>query len=120
MEPVFLGWIATTLFSLAIVAQISKTLRLKRTDGVSALLFVTNLIANIVALAYATLIGQPPLQTKYIIGIVVSIAYLCVYVRYRRAEPVPEIAASPSPEPSTYTSASSQATGQPSTGAGTP
>lgn len=79
-----LGWIATTLFSLAIVAQIARTIRTKTTEGVSPLLFLTNLGANVIALAYATLIGQPPLQIKYVIGILVSALYLCVYAAYRR------------------------------------
>lgn len=83
MEPLILGWLATFLFSLALATQIAKTLRTKVTSGVSAYLFVLNLVANVIALVYATLIGQPPLQIKYILGILVSGVGLVVYWRYR-------------------------------------
>lgn len=86
MEPMVLGWIATTLFSLAIVVQIVKTIRVKVTDGLSAWLFIVNLIGNVVALCYATMIMQPPLQIKYVIGIVVSVIGIIVYIVYHRRQ----------------------------------
>jgi uncharacterized protein with PQ loop repeat len=84
MEPVVLGWIATAIFSLALVSQILKTIRTKTTDGLSAMLFVANLVGNIVALIYATMILQPPLQIKYLIGIVVSAVGVVIYLIYHK------------------------------------
>jgi len=46
------------------------------------LLFVTYLVANIIALVYAFLISQPPLQVKYSIAIATSILYLSVFFYY--------------------------------------
>ncbi len=86
MTPMTVGWIATALFSLAIIFQIEKTIRTKVTDGVSAMLFIINLVGNIVALIYATMIFQPPLQIKYIIGIIVSTIGIIVYLIYHKRE----------------------------------
>ena len=80
----FLGWMATSLFTIALIPQIYKTIKLKKTDGVSLLLFLINLIANIVALIYAILIFQPPLIIKYVLGILITTLYICVYFYYKR------------------------------------
>jgi len=77
-----LGWIATILFSVMLFPQIIKTIKSKSTKGVSLLLFVTYLVANIIALVYAFLISQPPLQVKYSIAIATSILYLSVFFYY--------------------------------------
>jgi len=77
-----LGWIATFLFSVMIIPQIIKTIKLKDTSGVSLLLFITYLIANTIALIYAFMINQTPLIIKYIIGILTTIAYLALYRAY--------------------------------------
>ena len=79
-----LGWIATILFSIMIIPQIVKTIRLKDTRGVSLILFVIFLIANIIALIYAFLIDQNPLKIKYALGIYTAIFYILVFVYYRR------------------------------------
>tara|TARA_Y100000034_G_C6865757_1_gene394546 strand:+ start:1258 stop:1533 length:276 start_codon:yes stop_codon:yes gene_type:complete len=79
-----LGWIATILFSLMIVPQIIKTLKTKNTEGVSLLLFVIYLIANIIAIIYAFMISQPPLIIKYQIGITVTVFYIIVYYVYSK------------------------------------
>ena len=77
-----LGWIATILFSIMIIPQIVKTLKQKDTSGVSLLLFIIYLIANMVALIYSLLIHQIPLITKYAIGIATSYTYLLFYGIY--------------------------------------
>ncbi len=41
-----LGWTATFLFSIMIIPQMIKTIRLKDTTGVSLLLFIIFLVAN--------------------------------------------------------------------------
>ena len=79
-----LGWIATILFSLMIIPQMIKTLKTKSTEGVSLLLFVTFLIANIIALIYAFMIAQPPLIIKYELGIMTTIFYLTLYYAYSK------------------------------------
>jgi len=79
-----LGWVATILFSVMVIPQIIKTIRLKDTSGVSLLLFVIYLIANIVALVYASLIYQPPLIFKYIIAIVTTVFYIGLFCVYRK------------------------------------
>jgi len=56
-----LGWIATFLFSVMLIPQIIKTIKSKDTKGVSLLLFIIYLIANVIALIYAVMIAQPPL-----------------------------------------------------------
>lgn len=77
-----LGWIATILFSVMLIPQIIKTIKLKNIKGVSLLLFVTYLAANIIALIYAYLINQPPLIFKYLIGIITAEVYIIVFLVY--------------------------------------
>jgi len=77
-----LGWIATILFSVMLIPQILKTIKLRNTTGVSLLLFITYLIANIIALVYAYLINQPPLIIKYLIGIATAEIYIIVFMWY--------------------------------------
>ena len=77
-----LGWIATFLFSIMIVPQIIKTIKSRDTSGVSLLLFIIFLVANIIALIYAILISQPPLIIKYIIAIVTTITYIAIFLFY--------------------------------------
>lgn len=76
-----LGWIATFLFTICYVPQIIKTLKTKKIDGLSFWLFFIQFIANIIALWYATLIAQPPLQIKYALGIVFLIICMGAYIR---------------------------------------
>ncbi|MDP2907663.1 MAG: PQ-loop repeat-containing protein [Nanoarchaeota archaeon] len=77
-----LGWIATFLFSVMVIPQIIKTIKSKDTSGVSLLLFVIYLIANVIALIYAFMIAQPPLIIKYIIAIITTITYIIIFVVY--------------------------------------
>lgn len=84
----FLGWIATILFSLMIIPQFIKTLKLKTVKGVSLSFFITCLIANIIALIYATMIWQIPLILKYSFAIFTTIIYIILFFRIRRKENV--------------------------------
>ena len=77
-----LGWTATFLFSIMIIPQMIKTIKSKDTRGVSLLLFIIFLIANIIALIYAVMISQPPLIIKYIIAIVTTLAYIAIFLFY--------------------------------------
>ena len=77
-----LGWIATFLFSIMVIPQMIKTIKSKDTSGVSLLLFIIFLIANIIALIYAIMISQPPLMVKYIIAIITTIAYIAIFLFY--------------------------------------
>jgi len=81
-----LGWTATILFTICYIPQILKTYRTKTIDGLSFGLLSISFIANIVALVYATLIKQPPLQIKYILALLfLSIClYLYLKVRFRK------------------------------------
>lgn len=81
MEQI-LGWIATILFSVMLIPQILKTIRERNTSGVSIMLFVTYLVANIIAFIYAIMISQNPLIIKYVIGIGTAILYIFVYGYY--------------------------------------
>ncbi len=65
-----LGWTATTLFTLCYIPQMIKTYKSKTVDGLSFGLLLISFVANIVALCYATLIKQPPLQIKYIMAMI--------------------------------------------------
>lgn len=77
-----LGWTATFLFSIMIIPQIIKTIKSKDTKGVSLLLFVIYLIANIIALTYALLINQSPLVVKYVIAILTTVFYIALFFFY--------------------------------------
>lgn len=76
-----LGWTATTLFTICYIPQIIKTYRTKTVDGLSFQLLFISFLANIVALWYATLIKQPPLQIKYILAMVFLIACIFLYLK---------------------------------------
>ncbi|PIN75420.1 hypothetical protein COV17_03945 [Candidatus Woesearchaeota archaeon CG10_big_fil_rev_8_21_14_0_10_36_11] len=77
-----LGWIATFLFSVMLIPQIIKTIKLKDTKGVSLLLFISYLAANIIALIYAYMIHQPPLIFKYLLGIITAEIYIIIFLTY--------------------------------------
>ena len=63
-----LGWTATILFTICYIPQMIKTHRTKTVDGLSFGLLLISFIANIIALCYATLINQRPLQIKYVLA----------------------------------------------------
>ncbi len=81
-----LGWTATFLFSIMVIPQMIKTIRSRDTRGVSLLLFIIFLVANVIALIYAILISQPPLIIKYVIAIVTTIAYIGIFLYYYAQE----------------------------------
>jgi uncharacterized protein with PQ loop repeat len=74
-----LGWAATFLFSVALIPQIKKTAQTKTVEGVSSWTFIINLVANIIALAYAIMISQGPLVIKYVIALALTAGYLVLY-----------------------------------------
>lgn len=78
-----LGYIATFLFSVMYIPQVYQTLKSKSIVDVSAPMFIIGFVANIVALTYATMIQQRPLQIKYIIALVVIGIYLVIYYKIR-------------------------------------
>lgn len=83
-----LGWIATFLFTVCYIPQIVKTIRSKTLGGLSVTLFVIQIIANIDALAYATLINQRPLQIKYTLALIMlSMVLFAIYRIYVRNRP---------------------------------
>ncbi|MEK6760738.1 MAG: PQ-loop repeat-containing protein [Nanoarchaeota archaeon] len=77
-----LGWIATFLFSVMIIPQVVKTIKMRSTEGVSLSLFIIFLIANFVALAYAIMINQFPLIFKYVLAIMTTVFYISIYFLY--------------------------------------
>ncbi len=79
-----LGWVATFLFSIMIVPQMIKTIREKNIGDVSLLLFIIYLGVNIFALIYAFLIVQPPLIFKYTVAIETTLAYLAIFLYYKK------------------------------------
>ena len=81
-----LGWISTFLFSIMIIPQMIKTIKRKDTSGVSLMLFVIFLIANVIALTYAFMINQFPLIIKYVIAIITTIVYIGLYFYYYTKE----------------------------------
>ncbi|MBI4354542.1 MAG: PQ-loop repeat-containing protein [Candidatus Omnitrophica bacterium] len=76
-----LGWTATTLFTICYIPQMMKTYRTKTVDGLSFRLLLISFIANIVALCYATLIKQPPLQIKYTLALVLLGGCIYLYLK---------------------------------------
>lgn len=79
-----LGWIATTLFTICYVPQIIKMHKQKTVDGASFWLFGISFVANIVALAYAALINQKPLQVKYTLALAFLAVTIFVYIKVWR------------------------------------
>ena len=77
-----LGWIATFLFSIMIIPKMIKTIKRKDTSGVSLMLFVIFLVANVIALTYAFMIDQSPLIIKYTIAIITTLIYIGLYFYY--------------------------------------
>jgi hypothetical protein len=61
-----LGWTATVLFTSIYFPAIGKHYQRMLTVA---------LIANLIALCYATLIAQPPLQAKYLVAIVCILVF---------------------------------------------
>ncbi len=76
-----LGWTATTLFTICYIPQIIKTHKTGTIEGLSFLLLAISFVANIVALCYATLINQRPLQVKYTLALIFLTATLSIYLR---------------------------------------
>lgn len=81
-----LGWVATFLFSIMVIPQMIKTIKSKDTNGVSLLLFIIFLIANVIALIYAIMISQSPLIFKYTIAILTTIVYIVIFVYTKKRE----------------------------------
>ncbi len=76
-----LGWTATFLFTVCYIPQIIKTLKSKTVDGLSFFLLFISFVANIIALWYAILIKQRPLQIKYALGLVFLTICMVLYLR---------------------------------------
>ncbi|MEK7511131.1 MAG: PQ-loop repeat-containing protein [Patescibacteria group bacterium] len=75
-----LGWTATFLFTVCYIPQIIKTLTTRTVDGLSFWLLFLQLVANVVALTYATLITQAPLQVKYVLAMAFLMVTIGVYL----------------------------------------
>jgi len=84
----FLGWTATFLFTVCYIPQIIKTLKTNSTEGLSFWLLFIQFLANIVALWYATLILQPPLQIKYVLALLFLALCMGVYIKVARGNKV--------------------------------
>ncbi|MBU3897281.1 MAG: hypothetical protein KJ697_05140 [Nanoarchaeota archaeon] len=83
IDAQILGWIATILFSSMLIPQIIKTLKTKTTEGVSLLTYIIFLAGNIIALYYALMIGEAPLQIKYIIALIVTTFFILIFLYYK-------------------------------------
>ena len=81
-----LGWIATFLFTICYIPQIIKTRKTNTVEGLSFLFLAISFIANIIALSYATLIGQAPLQVKYLLALALLIFTLYEYFKVVRKQ----------------------------------
>ncbi|KKU14071.1 MAG: Adenylyl-sulfate kinase [Parcubacteria group bacterium GW2011_GWC2_45_7] len=81
-----LGWMATFLFTVCFIPQIVKTIKTKTVKGLSFLLLLLSFFANIIALAYATRIQQPPLQIKYALALVLLFICIILYIRIIKSE----------------------------------
>lgn len=78
-----LGWIATFLFTVCYIPQIITTLKQKTTKGLSLWMINIMIVANVVALNYATLIKQPALQVKYALALVFLIICFFTFIKYK-------------------------------------
>jgi len=79
-----LGWTATILFTVCYIPQVIKTYRTETVEGLSFLLLFISFVANIVALCYATLINQRPLQIKYILAMTFLLLCISLYIQVWR------------------------------------
>ncbi len=79
-----LGYTATFLFTICYIPQIIKTYQAKSVEGLSFWLLFLQFIGNIIALWYATLIAQAPLQLKYVLALVFLTVCLLLYISVRR------------------------------------
>ncbi|MBI4432077.1 MAG: PQ-loop repeat-containing protein [Candidatus Omnitrophica bacterium] len=76
-----LGWTATVLFTACYWPQIMKTIKTKTVAGLSFRLLLISFIGNIIALWYALLIDQRPLQVKYVLALIFLAACIAMYLR---------------------------------------
>ena len=74
------GWIATFLFTICYIPQIIKTYKTKTVEGLSFWLLLLQFMGNIIALWYATLIAQTPLQVKYVLALIFLSICLGLYM----------------------------------------
>lgn len=74
------------MFTICYIPQMVKTYRTKTVEGLSFRLLLISFVANIVALCYATLINQPPLQIKYILAMIFlgGCIYLYLQVYFKK------------------------------------
>lgn len=79
VEQVF-GWAATFLFTVCFIPQIITTWKTKTVKGLSFLFLFITFVANVVALVYAILIEQLPLQIKYILAIAFLTLCIALYI----------------------------------------
>jgi uncharacterized protein with PQ loop repeat len=76
-----LGWTATILFTVCYIPQMIKTYRAGTIEGLSFRLLLISFIANMIALWYAALIKQPPLQIKYILAMIFVGGCIYLYLK---------------------------------------
>lgn len=80
-----LGWLATFLFTACFVPQMIRTWRSKTVDGLSFFFLLLQLLGNLVAIAYALMIGQSPLVAKYAMALGCLTVCLVLYGAVRRS-----------------------------------
>ena len=68
-----------------------KTYKSQTVEGLSFLLLFISFIANIIALVYATLIKQEPLQVKYFLGLIFLAIAIGIYVKTWKRQKVQSI-----------------------------
>jgi uncharacterized protein with PQ loop repeat len=85
IDQVF-GWTATIIFSAMIVPQLIKTIITKTTKGVSITLYIMYFVGNCIAICYATMIQQQPLQIKYTWALGITATYIIFYYKIKREE----------------------------------
>ncbi len=84
MLSVTLGWVATILFTICYIPQITKMLKTKEVEDVSSGFFAISFTGNVIALIYAIMINQPPLILKYVLGLVLSLVVLYYYFKFKK------------------------------------
>jgi len=81
-----IGWLYTICFAVCYIPQIYKSLKTKKVDDVSVLLFGLSLLGYIAALTYT--IGEigfnPILITNYILGGLSSFIMILIFFHYKK------------------------------------
>ena len=78
-----IGWIATIAFGACYWPQLYRSYKLKTVGDISVWAWILQFIGYVAGLFYGTLLHQWPLLVGYFHGLLCTIAFLLMYLKYR-------------------------------------